>query len=182
MPPLFLMTDDLRLPDPLAVARTMPCEWGIVFRHYASPRRRQLAQELAIICAARGVVLLVAADWRLACEVGADGIHMPERALRTGLASQVLTACRARYLTVSAHGPTGLRLAKSMQADGVFLSPVKRTASHADVAPLGVLRFAALAQTCRVPVYALGGLDYEDAPRLSALGAAGIAGVGLAGI
>ncbi len=174
------MTDDVRMPDPVEVARTLPPHWGLIFRHYRSPNRRPLAHDLAAICRARGLVLLIAADWRLACEVDANGVHMPEGLARRKSISPLLNATRSRLLTTSAHGPPGMRLAASIKADGVFLSPVKRTASHTNIAPLGVLPFAAMARQSRVPVYALGGIEDQDALRLRALGAAGIAGISLA--
>lgn len=180
LPSTFVFTDDVRLSDPVHVAATLPQNWGIVFRHYASKNRRSLAHELAKVCHARGLVFLIAADWRLACEVHADGVHMPEGVLRTSTVSPILNATRTLLLTTSAHGAAGLHIASSLNADAVFLSPVKVTSSHADTRPIGVLPFAAMAQASRVPVYALGGVDSSDALRLHALGAAGLAGIGLA--
>lgn len=174
------MTDDIRLPDPVTTAKTLPSHWGLIFRHYEAPNRRQLARTLATVCRARGLLLLIAADWRLACEVDADGVHMPEGIVREHIISPVLNATRSRLLTTSAHSQSGLRLAAAINADGVFLSPVKPTESHTNGIPLGVLPFAAMARQSRVPVYALGGIGDEDAHRLQALGAAGIAGISLA--
>ena len=181
MPQVFVMTDDVRLPDPVAVAQALPSHWGLILRHYETSNRHQLARELATVCKARGLILLIAADWRLACDVDADGVHMPEALVREQTISPVLNATRSRLLTTSAHGQSGLRLAASIKADGVFLSPVKRTKSHSNAAPLGVLPFAAMARQSRVPVYALGGIEDADAQRFQALGAAGIAGISLAG-
>lgn len=180
MPQVFVMTDDVRLPDPVTTAETLPPHWGLVFRHYRAPDRHRLARALATVCKARGLFLSIAADWRLACEVDADGIHMPEGLMREHAVSPVLNATRTRLLTTSAHNQSGLRLAASIQADAVFLSPVKRTESHETASPLGVLPFAAMARLSQIPVYALGGIGNEDAQRLQALGAAGIAGISLA--
>ena len=179
LPSTFVFTDDVRLPDPVHVAATLPQNWGIVFRHYASENRRSLAHELAKVCHARGLVFLIAKDWRLACEVHADGVHMPEGVLRTSTVSPILNAARTLLLTTSAHGPTGLHLASSLNADAVFLSPVKITSSHANTSPIGVLPFAAMARASHLPVYALGGINSSDALRLNALGAAGLAGISL---
>ncbi|MGB1876534.1 MAG: thiamine phosphate synthase [Rhodospirillaceae bacterium] len=179
MPSVFVMTDETRLPDPVAVAQNLPPDWGLIFRHYEAPGRHQLAHVLSAVCKSRGLVLLIAGDWRLACETKADGVHMPEGQLRHETVSPLLNATRTRLLTTSAHGPTGIRLATALGADGVFLSPVKPTKSHAGAPPWGVFPFGAIARQSRVPVYALGGVTNSDAQRLHALGAAGIAGIRL---
>lgn len=168
------------MPDARAIAAKMPRTWGLVLRHYEVQNRSQLAQDIARICRARRVLLLVAGDWRLACSVGADGVHMPERQLRTEATAPLLHACRSKILTVSAHGPEGLHHAKSIGANGVFLSPVNATRSHANATPLGALPFAALASSYGLLTYALGGVGLKERPRLEALGAAGIAGISLA--
>lgn len=180
LPSTFVFTDDVRLPDPVHVAATLPQNWGIIFRHYACKNRRSLAHKLAKVCHARGLLFLIAADWRLACEVHADGVHMPEGILRKNTVSPVLNATRTLLLTTSAHRATGLHLASSLNADAVFLSPVNATASHDEAPPIGVLPFAAMARASRLPVYALGGVGSSDALRLHALGAAGLAGISLA--
>lgn len=174
------MTDDVRLPDVIGLAATMPTDWGLVFRHYEVAGRAKLAADVARICKARSVFLVIAGDWRLACAIHADGIHMPEKLLRNHSNAPLLNACKAKVLTTSAHGPQGLRLAQSIGADTVFLSPVEATKSHSDAKPLGHWPFAALTRSYGVPTYALGGLDLHDHARLKALGAAGIAGISLA--
>ncbi len=179
IPSVFVMTDETRLPDPVAVAQTLPPTWGLILRHYESPRRRQLAHALSTVCKARRLVLLIAGDWRLACETKANGVHMPEGQLRHEAVSPLLNATRTRLLTTSAHGPRGIRLATAIGADAVFLSPVKPTESHAGAPSLGVLPFGAVARQSRLPIYALGGVTNSDSQRLNSLGAAGIAGISL---
>lgn len=180
MPSVFVLTDDVRLPDARHLAATMPNNWGLVFRHYETKDRARLAAEVARICQARGVFLLIAGDWRLACTVRADGVHMPEGLLRNRANAPLLNACKRKMLTASAHGPRGVRLARSVGADAVFLSPVEATKSHSGAHPLGRLPFAALVRSYGLPAYALGGLGLHDHAPMKALGAAGIAGISLA--
>lgn len=175
------MTDDTRLPDVITLATTMPTHWGLVFRHYEATDRPPLAQAVAKLCKARGIFFILAGDWRLACAVNADGLHMPEGLLRNQAIAPILNAYRSRILTTSAHGTAGLRLAKIFDADAVFLSPVQKTKSHADAKPLGTLPFAAMVKNYGMATYALGGVSLRDRARLMALGAAGIAGISLAG-
>lgn len=180
LPSVFILTDEIRLPDPVDLVRTLPSHWGLIFRHYGSRNRFSLAKQVARVCRQRGLVFLIAGDWRLACDVGADGVHMPEGMLKTSPVSPLLNATRSRILTTSAHDPTGLHLASAIKADAVFLSPVHETKSHLNSKPLGVFPFGAMARQSRLPVYALGGIDLTDAMQLYAIGASGIAGISLA--
>ena len=84
MPPLILMTDARRLPNPLAAIRRLASGSALILRHYEAPDRQELAKRLARECRRRGIRLLIAADWRLAAAVGADGIHLPEGLARRG--------------------------------------------------------------------------------------------------
>jgi thiamine-phosphate pyrophosphorylase len=110
----------------------------------------------------------------LAADLGAAGLHLPERRMREA------AHWRARFphwiITSSAHSLRGLMGARPL--DAVFLSPVFATASHKDVRPLMPVRAALIAAHAPVPVYALGGVTRRNAVRLApAFG--GIAGIGL---
>lgn len=181
LPEIFVMTDERRLPDPVAVARSIPRTWGLIFRHYGSHNREVLATQTAHICRARGILFFVAGDWRLADRVRADGVHMPEGL--TGCNPQAplwLWQRRGKLVSMSAHGAKGLRRTRLFKTDAAVLSPVEATESHSDGASLGCLRFSALARSIPVPVYALGGMTLAHLKRMSALGAAGVAGIGIA--
>ncbi len=80
LPPLILVTDEARLPDPAAAIRRLPRGAAVILRHYGAPDRAGLARRLAALCRRLGVRLLVAGDWRLAATVGAGGVHLPEAA------------------------------------------------------------------------------------------------------
>lgn len=175
LPPLILMTDARRLPDPLAAARALPRGSGVILRDYDAVDRESLARALARIARARGLVLLIGADAGLAARVGAAGVHLPEAALRRA------RHCRRRpdwLVTAAAHDWPALRRAGQAGADAALLSPVFPTASHPETTPLGVGRFGALARLSPIPVYALGGITPRNAGRLAALNAAGIAAIG----
>lgn len=172
LPSLLYLSDSVRSPDPLEVARSLPRGCGVVLRHYEDRDRGKLAHALAALCRTRGLTFLVAADAALAAEVGADGVHWPEALL----ARQKLRP--AGVVTASAHGLDGLNAAAAHRCDAAILSPVFATASHPDAAPLGVDRFRALVHAVRLPVLALGGITAANAITLVGSGAAGIAAVG----
>lgn len=180
LPPLILMTDSRRLPDPLAAAADLPRGSAVILRHYDAPDRAGLARRLAGICRRRGILLLIAADWRLAVASGANGVHLPEGMARRGPCAWGAGAPhRPGFLvTAAAHSPAAIARAARAGADAVLLSPVFATASHPGAETLGPLKFVRWCRAAALPVYALGGIDRETAPRLAGSGLAGIAGIG----
>ncbi len=175
-PTLVFLTDAAREPDPAGIVARLPRGAAVIVRDYAHPARDALARALVRIGRARGVIVLVAGDPRLAIRVRADGFHAPE-----GLAfrARAVRAIRPNALvTTAAHGPRGLVAAARVGADAALLSPVFATPSHPGAAALGPVRFAALAAAARLPVLALGGVDARTVRRLLGSGAAGIAAIG----
>lgn len=173
LPPLILMTDERRLPDPIPTVSRLPAGSGVILRHYTDSKRAGLARRLAAICRQRRLLFIVAGDPRLALAVRAQGLHLPER----DLGRPVLPAARRLILTASAHSWPALVAAWRRGARAALLGPVFATQSHPGVRGLGVLRFAALARRSPVPAYALGGVTGRNARRLAGSGAAGIAGI-----
>ncbi len=160
LPPLWLFTDARRLPDPRpSVARLPRGLAGVVLRHDGEPGRATLGHDLARICRARRLALVVAGDTRLAAALGA-GVH-----LRAGRWPGVL---RRRHLliTSSAHGPADLLRAHRAGARLAFLSPAFPTLSHRGVVALGSVRWTHLARAARLHVAALGGIDGAGIRRL----------------
>jgi thiamine-phosphate pyrophosphorylase len=130
----------------------------VVFRHDDHPNRMALGRDLARICRARRLLLVVAGDVRLAASLHA-GIH-----LRSG---RWPTQVRTRgFVTSSAHSSPDLRRAARAGATLAFLSPVFSTASHPDAATLGPLRWSRLAHHAPINVAALGGIDGASVTRL----------------
>lgn len=181
-PAVWFLTDEARVDDAAATLRSLPRGTGVIFRHYGSPDRTSLAHKLARLSRARGLVFLVADDWRLAANVQAHGLHLPEYAAAYGLSSgaRLWRRLRRAVLTVAAHGPRGLARARHLDADAALLAPVFPTRSHPGRAALGPVRAAALARSAGLPVLALGGATPDRLTHLRAAGFAGIAGIGFA--
>jgi len=121
------------------------------------------------------VLFLVGADPALAAALRADGAHLPERS--AGLAGGVRRARPGWIVTAAAHSAPAIVAARRAGADAVFVSPVFASASASAGRPLGALRFAQLARSAGLPVYALGGIDARTARRLTGSRAAGLAAV-----
>ncbi|HEY2001712.1 MAG TPA: thiamine phosphate synthase [Acidobacteriaceae bacterium] len=105
---------------------------------------------------------------------GAAGIHLPGR----WHAEQVGTARILGTVSVGCHSVGEVAVARTAGADLALLSPIFRTESHPKARPLGVEALTAAAQTAgKMPVYALGGVNAENAALCIAAGAAGVAGI-----
>ncbi len=182
LPAVFLMTDPLRLPDPVPYLGRLPRGSGVILRCYGDGGRGRerlgRARRLRAACRARGLVLLVAGDDRLAQAVRADGIHLAEWRLGRGAWARGPARARHGLVTASCHGRAALARAARAGVDAVLLAPVFPTASHPGVRAMGHRRFARLAKSSPVAVYALGGIDARTVAALRGSGAAGIAGIG----
>jgi len=163
LPVLWLFTDGRRLPDPRPSVAALPrglC--GVVLRHDGEPDREALGRDLARLCRARRLALVVAGEPRLAAKLHA-GVH-----LRGGRwPGSVRAGCGLH--TSSAHNIPELRRASRAGARLAFLSPAFVTASHLGVAGLGMLRWSRLAGGAQIPIGALGGIDGLRARRLPRL-------------
>jgi len=175
LPHLWLMTDPDRLPDPVRTARTLPRGSGIIYRSFGRPQALVEALALADLAKQRGLTLLIGADEALACRVGADGVHLPERMM--GHAKRF----RARHpnwiITTAAHSPRAIAKAARLGLDGALVSPVFVSQSPSASRPLGQTRVAEWAHRANLPVIALGGIGHKNARLLSGTGVWGIAAI-----
>lgn len=166
-PKVWLMTDE-RLGDRLWTAiERVPDAAGIVFRHYSLPvqERVKLACRVAAVTRKRGLTLSIAADARLARQVGADIVHNPA------------TAARGMPFSRSVHDLEESYRARLDGAAIVFVSPVHSTRSHAGQPPLGPELAIRLARAAGVPAIALGGMNASNFAQLEREGFYGWAGI-----
>jgi len=170
LPPLVLMTDDERLPDPLGAAAALPKGAMVIVRARDPKRRTALAAGILALARRRDLFVLIADDPALAARLGADGLHLPERRARE---AGHWRALHPRWIiSAAAHSPRALHAV----VDLIFLSTVFPTGSHPERVSLGAVRANAVAHASRLPVYALGGIDARNATLLN--GFAGIAAIG----
>ncbi len=169
---LILLTDDERLPDPLAAARRLPPGAIVIVRARDAKKRAKLALALRVIAFARGLILLIADDPALVRAIGANGLHLPE--IRAHQAAHWRAKNPHWLITAAAHS-LGAVL-RSGSADAVLLSPVFATKSHRNARALTPARARLIARAVPLPVFALGGITAQNAGQVS--GFAGIAAIG----
>jgi thiamine-phosphate pyrophosphorylase len=126
---------------------------------------------LARVCRQRGLVLLIAADPKLARMVGADGVHWPEARLPEQ------RDARAWLVTAAAHSAPAVARAAAFGADACILGPVLPTRSSSGRRSLGLFHASQIARAARLPTIALGGVNARTARLLAGRGFVGCAAV-----
>jgi thiamine-phosphate pyrophosphorylase len=134
--------------------------------------QRRAAGALLPICREAGTLLLVHGSAALAREIGADGVHLPERA-SVGEARARLGA--GALVGASRHDGAGVLEAHAAGASYATLSPIFATPGKG--VPFGVAVLAALCRTAPLPIVALGGITPERAAACRAAGAAAAAAI-----
>lgn len=120
------------------------------------------------------VVISSRVDAVLACE--AAGVHLPERDISPRDASKLLGE---RLVGRSVHSIDSALAAERDGADYLVFGPIWPSASHPDVAPVGVGALADVARAVRIPILAIGGITEERIAECHRAGASGYAAIGL---
>jgi len=141
-------------------------------------QRSQAAHEVAALCRAHGVDLLINGSIDLARALDC-GVHLTARQLAE-LEERPLPP--GVWVAASCHSRTELERAASLGLDFAVLSPVKTTSSHPERKSIGWRNFERWVEGLAMPVFALGGLgsaDVEDAWMHGGQGIAAIRGLWL---
>ncbi|MGB3739681.1 MAG: thiamine phosphate synthase [Pontixanthobacter sp.] len=159
LPRLWLLSDARNDHALDAALARLPRGSGFVYRHYHlhGEARRQRFRILAGIAETFGHVVTVSGSTDLAERWGADAVYGPTK--------RIAGATTMRKLA-TAHDRAQIAAATRARVDGIFLSPVFPTRSHADARPLGSERFRELAAQTDIPVIALGGITHASAQAL----------------
>ena len=175
LPNLLFFTDPERTPDPERVAERLPAGAAVVFRAFGASDAAERGARLREITRRRGLTLLVGADETLALQVGADGVHLPERLVPT--LSDLRAAHPGWLITLAAHDMEAALAGAEAGADALVVSPVFPSRSPSAGAPLGVEGLKRIVEAVEAPVYALGGVRADTATLLLDMGIVGIAAV-----
>jgi thiamine-phosphate pyrophosphorylase len=176
-PPLLLMTDTKRLPDPSAYIPHLPKGSAIIIRHFTTKEKTNLVFKIKSLCKRHKVKLLLSDDVKAAIKLGLDGVHFSEKKARRHLVKPPYAAAKKFIFTSACHSLWALKRAERTDLDAVLISPVFATQSHPDTKGLGALRFQCLATQTHLKCYALGGITPQTAQRLSSSKAYGFAGI-----
>jgi thiamine-phosphate pyrophosphorylase len=174
LPPLIFVTDPNRTPCPWELAARLPAGAAVIYRGFGRPEAESDARRLRAVARQAQLRLLIGLDVALAVAVGADGVHLPERALHRAAEAR---AAGLSLVTGATHSSEALERAADLGLDAAVLSPVFVTASPSGGAALGVERLGAMVLAARLPVLALGGIHGQNAQALGSSGVAGLCAV-----
>jgi 8-oxo-dGTP diphosphatase len=144
-----------RMNDGLRLVQVRDVEFG---------ERRRLIEEMKRLAGRHGAKLLINGG------PAADGIHYKASELL-----RLRSRPRGILAGASCHDVQELGHAMAIGMDFAVLGPVKKTATHPGVKPLGWNGFRAIAAHASIPVFAIGGMTRGDLDRARAAGAHGLA-------
>ncbi len=134
----------------------------------------ELAQQVVPLCHQHDAWILLNRRYDLVESLGADGVHISSQQLQTVTQRPL---AESLWVAASCHHREDLRRAEQIGADFCVLSPVNATSSHPEVLPLGWQNFSQLVQECRLPVFALGGMQRSDTEQAHRSGGQGVAAI-----
>ena len=139
-------------------------------KHLPEAVRREFGMAVRQRCTAHGALLMINGDAQLACDLGADGLHLSAAQLAEH-------KHRPEFLWVGAscHTAEEIRQAGQLELDYALLGPVLPTPSHPEQAGMGWRGFADACAGNTLPVFALGGQKPEMLSTAQTHGAHGIA-------
>jgi len=129
-----------------------------------------------------GTLVLVNDRLDVALAANAAGVHLGEKSLPLEMVVEWRrSAGRPDFLIgVSCHSLESARAAANGGADYIFFGPVFATPSKAAFgAPQGIDRLREVCESIKIPVLAIGGVNFENAGECISAGAAGVAAIRL---
>lgn len=177
LPKLTLITNIAHygLEQTLQCVRAIQAQFGcvmLVLRECAAAEELLCAYKDALQAVLLdGSLLLLNDEPELASKLGFEGVHLSaERARRFADRDQLAL----KWVGVSCHSGAELQHADAI-ADFAFLSPVEQTSSHPEQLARGWSFFAEHAVKSAIPVYALGGMAFDQLEQARSAQAQGVA-------
>ncbi len=180
LPRLYLITDSKRYPDFLERLPRL-LEKGIRMvqlreKEISGLEYYKRALKVREITAQYGALLFINDRVDIALAVSADGVHLPEKGLPPSVVKKIKKELMVGY---SAHNLEQALYAEREGADFITLSPIFPTKSHPEAKPIGLELLKEVSQRVSMPVYALGGIEWDKIKLCYKNGAYGIGGIGL---
>lgn len=130
------------------------------------------AAEIKALCRRYKVPFVIDDDVDLALEIGADGVHVGQSDMETGLVRSRLG--KNRIIGVSTQTVEEALLAESRGADYLGVGAVFPTGSKADASEVSMDALRAICKAVSIPVVAIGGITEENVMELAGSGIVGI--------
>ena len=157
-----------------------PKEQQLYFVHIILKIEKKTAKEVLKFCKIKGLKLLISSDVKMAREINADGIHLPEHMIydQSKINWKNFKTWKSKFkwiVTAAAHDKKALYKAFINNVDAALLSPIFATKSHISKKKLGVTKLVKWVHEMKIPVYALGGINLSTIQYLKKTGVIGFA-------
>jgi thiamine-phosphate pyrophosphorylase len=185
--PKIILVTDPNYPDERILEVTSACVAALPPHSFAvqlRDKKRERAKlrafaeklrELTRPAGARAALLLINGDAELAKLVGADGVHLGGNAM--SVAEARATFGEGAFVTIAAHSDHAVKLGVRDGADGALVSSIFASPGKAAGRGTMALRSARAVAGETFALYALGGVDSENAADCVMAGADGIAAI-----
>jgi 8-oxo-dGTP diphosphatase len=137
---------------------------------WPTAQRLWLAEAVCRLAHNHGALVVINDSEEIAHSVGADGIHLSAARLATCTARPDFT-----WVGASCHSAAEIARAGELELDYALLGPVLATQTHPEAVGLGWEGFSNEITGNTLPVFALGGMQYEMLAEAQSYGAQGIA-------
>ncbi len=177
---LYIILDPSIYPArPLVEVLTITAEAGAVlfqYRNKSAAMKDAYGEALALRQAAAkaGVLFIVNDRCDLALAVDADGVHLGQEDLPLDLARKVMG--QDKLIGISTHNPDQVREAAAGRPDYLGFGPIFKPGSKQDHDPVvGLEGLRAMRKLTSLPIFAIGGIQIEQAGEVMRAGANGVA-------
>jgi len=176
----FIDTSYLRHRDPLQTMRQLIAGGAdiVQLRDKRGDHRAtlELARQFAPLARAANVIFIVNDSTEIARLSGAHGVHLGQEDLqRTSVTAARNILGATAVIGVSTHSLTQALDAEKRGADYIGVGPVFPTATKPKAKPVGLKLVTQVAANTRLPFFAIGGVTRNNADKVFAAGARGIA-------
>jgi thiamine-phosphate pyrophosphorylase len=177
---LYIILDPSVCPArPLVEVLTSAAEAGaslFQYRNKTASMQEAYVEALALrqVAAKAGVLFIINDRCDLALAVDADGVHLGQGDLPLDLARNVLG--RDKLIGISTHNPDQVREATAGKPDYLGFGPIFKPSSKQDHDPVvGLEGLRAMRSLTSLPVFAIGGIQIDQAGEVMRAGAHGVA-------
>jgi thiamine-phosphate pyrophosphorylase len=177
---LYIILDPSVCPArPLVEVLTSAAEAGaslFQYRNKTASMQEAYVEALALrqVAAKAGVLFIINDRCDLALAVDADGVHLGQGDLPLDLARNVLGP--DKLIGISTHNPDQVREATAGKPDYLGFGPIFKPSSKQDHDPVvGLEGLRAMRSLTSLPVFAIGGIQIDQAGEVMRSGAHGVA-------
>ena len=166
LPKVIIIFDDESFDRKKLLKLKIPKKSAFLLRSYETKKRRKIAKQLLKFCKMKKMKLLIGSDVKLAEDINAHGIHLPEYMIRNNKINWIniknVKSNKKWIITTAAHNVHALKKAEELNIDAVLLSPVFPSKSHPNSKNLGLNKFSKIVKKTKLPIYALGGINIKN--------------------